>query len=272
MEKRNSLSEVLVVGSAALTRVHLPDGARVETAGGAGLYAALASARAGADTTLLGVRAEPLPAALSGVGAMVPWVGPVGVLPRLEIAHYGGGKAALLGADWGAEGRLVPDLLDDFDFGAMGWAVAMPMADPARQLAFVQAFRARGWRSAAVTYGRAASGQRGVVLDTVTAADYFFCNENEANLLFGGVAGVVARAGQVVVVTLGAGGAWVIEAERRTHIAAPVVAEVDPTGAGDTLCGTLLARLAQGDDLLAAALAGVVAASASVRVVGAFGV
>jgi 2-dehydro-3-deoxygluconokinase len=40
---------------------------------------------------------------------------------------------------------------------------------------------------------------------------------------------------------------------RRVHLPGHAVAAVDATGAGDSFAGALLARLAAGDDLLAAA-------------------
>ena len=53
-----------------------------------------------------------------------------------------------------------------------------------------------------------------------------------------------------VVLTMGGGGALVVDATGAWHVAAPHVdAVVDTTGAGDCLVGTLAARLAAGDDL-----------------------
>jgi ribokinase len=55
-----------------------------------------------------------------------------------------------------------------------------------------------------------------------------------------------------VVVTLGGAGAVLDDAEG-THAIAPfTVRPVDTTGAGDTFCGSLCARLAQGEPLAAA--------------------
>lgn len=48
----------------------------------------------------------------------------------------------------------------------------------------------------------------------------------------------------LLFVTLGKSGAWVLHDSTLTHVPAPVVQEVDPTGAGDTFCGTVLAGLA----------------------------
>jgi ribokinase len=59
----------------------------------------------------------------------------------------------------------------------------------------------------------------------------------------------LAGAGAVVV-TLGERGALVLEGGRETHVAAPEVAVVDTTGAGDAFCGSLAARLARGRQLV----------------------
>ncbi|MBM3695250.1 MAG: ribokinase [Actinobacteria bacterium] len=56
-----------------------------------------------------------------------------------------------------------------------------------------------------------------------------------------------------VVVTLGAEGALVVTGEQATHVPAPRVDAVDPTGAGDAFCAGLADALVGGADLLTAA-------------------
>jgi ribokinase len=73
-------------------------------------------------------------------------------------------------------------------------------------------------------------------------------NEHEVELL-GGVEALLALGVRAVVVTLGAAGALLHTADGATPVAPFEVASVDTTGAGDTLCGWLGARLAAGDDL-----------------------
>ncbi|WP_460979049.1 PfkB family carbohydrate kinase, partial [Pseudactinotalea suaedae] len=75
---------------------------------------------------------------------------------------------------------------------------------------------------------------------------------------------VLGRVGAVVV-TLGSRGCLVVEQERTTQVAALPVAVVDTTGAGDTFCGVLAARLAAGDDLVEAARWGSVAGALAVE-------
>lgn len=97
-------------------------------------------------------------------------------------------------------------------------------------------------------------------------ADILVLNETEAALLAGTAAfdtqdvhavqkaarALQARAGQVVIVTLGDRGAIALHAGAFHAIPARQVHAVDPTGAGDCFAGALAARLAAGDALLAA--------------------
>jgi ribokinase len=100
-------------------------------------------------------------------------------------------------------------------------------------------------------------------------------NRSEAELI-SGVGDPTAAAARLhemsdapVVVTLGAGGALVVDSLPIGTVA-PLQVEVrDTTGAGDTLTGALAASLAEGVELPAAVRWAVAAASLSVRVVGA---
>ncbi len=76
-----------------------------------------------------------------------------------------------------------------------------------------------------------------------------------------------------VVVTMGGDGALVVRraAQTSVHIAAPAVATVDTTGAGDCFCGTLAASLAEGLDLTDGARLAVAAAALSTTAYGARG-
>ena len=67
-----------------------------------------------------------------------------------------------------------------------------------------------------------------------------------------------------VIVTAGAGGATLTQDGRRHHVAAPAVAAIDTTGAGDVLCGVLAAALDRGMPLLEALERAVLAAALKV--------
>jgi ribokinase len=73
-----------------------------------------------------------------------------------------------------------------------------------------------------------------------------------------------------VVITLGAAGAVVALHGETSAIPAPVVTVVDTTGAGDAFTGAFAAELARGSDAVAAARTGVVAGSLATTVPGAY--
>jgi len=108
--------------------------------------------------------------------------------------------------------------------------------------------------------------------------DTLVVNEDEAAALIGsavdgvdgaraGATRILARGPGAVVVTLGADGVVVADADGCTHVPAPRVRVVDTTGAGDVLVGWLAALLADGRPLGRAAAIAVEKASASVAFV-----
>jgi len=117
--------------------------------------------------------------------------------------------------------------------------------------------------------------------DTLALADVLVPNRAELARLTGGevpadltAAARLARrlAGDAdVVVTLGRDGVLVVPRSpgRATHIAAPSVATVDATGAGDCFCGTLAVSLTEGLGLAEAARLSVAAAAISTTALGA---
>jgi len=80
---------------------------------------------------------------------------------------------------------------------------------------------------------------------------------------------LLSRGPGAVVATLGARGAVVVAPEAVAVISALPAAVVDTTGAGDCFVGTLAARLALGDDLVAAARHAAAASSLCVEKLGA---
>lgn len=74
-------------------------------------------------------------------------------------------------------------------------------------------------------------------------------NSNEANMLLGGKPEPSDR---VMVITDGANGAVIYAQGQVLPIDAVAVQEFDPTGAGDTFCGAMLAAVASGAPLLEA--------------------
>ncbi len=74
-----------------------------------------------------------------------------------------------------------------------------------------------------------------------------------------------------IVVTLGAAGALIVDDVGELGVPVPPVDAVDTTGAGDAFCGTLAARIAQGDALRDAVAVAVEVASRSTSARGARG-
>jgi ribokinase len=257
----NTAVDVFVIGTASLDVLHLADGRTVQTVGGAGLYTALAARQAGARAGLFAPKPEPMPESMRPAAGRLTWVGPAiapGDLPRLEIQHHGGGRATLLGASWGAEAQLTPPAMPPSVAEAALVHIAA-LSSAGRQLDFLDELRrqstAAGRRLliSVGTYARLVYHETERVRQLFELADLFFMNENEANGLFGSAARARARPGALLFVTLDAKGALVIEGDRVRHVPGQPVAEVDPTGAGDTFCGATLAGLAQGLSPVAAA-------------------
>ena len=242
------------------------------TPGGAGLYTALGVRAAGGAVRLFAQRPVPMPEILFPYDAALDWTGPeipLDRLPRLDIAHHGGGKAELVGAFWGAQLELAPTDLPD-DLSAIRIAHIAALGPTAKQIEFVQACRTHGVKKiSAGTYGRAVYEDGDVVRALMAQVDYFFMNENEARGLFTDPAAVAAAPGQVVFVTLGERGvAAVTENGERVRTEAERVDECDPTGAGDSFCGGVLAVLAAGGGLDEAAREGVRVAAATIQALG----
>lgn len=264
------MSDLLIIGGASLDVLHFA-GQTAASAGGAGLYTAAAAARAGASTAMFAPRPDPVPEPLAPAIERIHWFGPAVPpedLPHFEIAHYGGGRAELVNARWGAEARLSPaDLPADLSGYSLIHITALGTTQ--RQIDFVTACRARGaQRLSAGTYGRAVYGDTAAVRRLFEAADIFFMNENEANGLFGSAAQAHTAPGKLLFVTLGARGARVIQGDYATDLPGQPAVELDPTGAGDTFCGATLAGLAAGLHPVLAARQAVALAAQMISAVG----
>ena len=260
---------LLVVGGASLDVIHVR-GVPTRTPGGAGLYTALAAARAGVEVTMLAPVPDPMPEALAPAMDIIRWVGPtvpLDGLPRFEIAYDDDGAVTFFREYLGAEPDMTPALLDLVD-DLPGCAYCVPFLDARLQAAFIDALQARGCLTIASTYGKAAREEVDVVRATAARADVFFCNEDEATVLFGSVTDAACAPGRFRFVTRAAAGATVFQSDLRTDVPVRRVDAVDPTGAGDTFCGTTVARLLLGDHPVHAAAQGNSAASEMVTAVG----
>lgn len=253
---------LLVVGGASLDQLSFR-GQTVRSAGGAGLYTALAARRAGAEVTMFAPRPEPMPAELAPAAERLDWRGMAVApeeLPHFEIVHREDGHTDMAQMQWGAEAWLTPSALPAEDLPGE-WVYCVPLTEPARELAFLRHFKARGRRTAGGTYVGAVASHRPAVLQILEEADVFFCNEREAAGLFGGAEVARTRPGRLLFVTRGPRGARVLQGTHATEVPGVEVEELDPTGAGDAFCGTTLALLAQGAHPVEAARHAVAAAA-----------
>jgi len=271
-----SRPHIFIIGTVSLDVLHLANGQIVHTAGGAGMYTALAAHRTGVRTGLFAPRPDPMPESLRPIAERLDWVGPLispDALPRLEIKHYGGGQATLLHASWGAEAQLSPDLMPPEVSGACAIHIAA-LRTAQRQLDFLHILKNQPSDHTAQqlisvgTYARLVYGDTERVGQLFKQADRFFMNENEANGLFGEVSKARTRPNALLFVTLGEAGALVIEGEQVISIPGQPVTELDPTGAGDTFCGATLAGLAQNKSPIVAAQQAAALAAQTVSAVG----
>ena len=266
----NLRTSILVIGGASLDVLHFA-GQTASSAGGAGMYTAAAAHRLGASATMFAPCPSPVPAPLQPVVERIQWIGPVVApeeLPRFEIEHQPGGATRLLNAFWGAEARLSPDDLPD-DLSHYGLIHIAAIKTARRQLDFLRACRQRGaTRVSAGTYGRVVEDEGENVRELFEQADIFFMNESEARGLFGSIQAAQTHPGGLLFVTLGDRGAWVVQGAFGSHVPAPQVDVLDPTGAGDTFCGATLAGLARGDHPVMAARAAVALAAQMITQIG----
>jgi 2-dehydro-3-deoxygluconokinase len=145
-------------------------------------------------------------------------------------------------------------------------AVERARAQGAR-VAYDLNFRPRLW---------SAQAARPVVERTASLADVFLPSVDEVALLAGtrtpeeALQWAHGLGAPTVLLKLGAEGCWVSQrGVRLTKLPPYRVSPIDATGAGDCFAGTLLARLAAGDDVVTAARAANVAAALSTLGVGA---
>ncbi len=263
------MNTLLIIGGASVDVLHFA-GRTEHSIGGAGLYTALAAHRAGASVTMFAPRPDPMPPEFAPVAERIHWIGPLvspDQLPRFEIAHYGHGKAELVSARWGAESQLTPANLPTENFSA-DLIYCGPLADPARQLAYVRHFKSRGQRVAVGTYGHAVKNFPETIRQIFGEADIFFCNTNEAALLFGNIENATTLPGKFLFITRSAEGATIVQGNHHTNVPSVAIQELDPTGAGDTFAGTTMALILQGVHPIRAAQQAAVCAAEMVTAVG----
>ena len=218
---------------------------------------------------MVGPRPDPIPSEVMPAVEVLEWRGPQvepDGLPRFEISYDEEGRRELYIESRGAEAVLSPErLLRELPAGPV---CVIPLTDSRLQLEFVEQLKAQGRWVACGTYPCGARDARESVQAVYRRADAFFCNEEEAESLFGAPDVARTAPGKLLFVTRGSRGVSVVQGSHVTEVAAVPADEVDPTGAGDALCGGVLAALARGVHPVEAARLGVAVAAQVVGDVG----
>lgn len=235
--------------------------------GGKGANTAVAAARLGADTALLGAvgndgHARILLDSLRSAGVSTDLVRtvdrPTGVA---YITVTPDGENSILVSP-GANQALQPEDVDELlpDSGVLVCSLEVPLSTV--EHAVVTA-AAAGVRCVLNLSPVAELAPR-----ALAALDVLLVNEHEAAWLLDGEANhpaqLLALGPQNAVITMGARGALVVTAEGLVEIPAPQVQAVDTTGAGDAFAGALAGALVRGADIVAAVREAVQVAAISV--------
>lgn len=249
------------------------------SAGGKGLNQAVAAARYGADTILLGAvgddaAGESLRRTVRDAGAS-----DAAIAVRDDVPT---GQALICLSATG-ENTIVVNAAANAHFGATDVVAAAPAAPAVFMTQFEATLEAV---EALFRLPSAAAGIR--ILNAAPAliegehllalADILILNETELQR-FARLASVpddrdaiaaaartlIERPGQRAIVTLGGAGCVLVEADRTTTFAAFPATPVDTIGAGDCFCGVLAAALAEGAGIEDAIRTGSAAAALSVE-------
>ncbi len=262
-----SVPRVLVVGSsntdfimglAALPRVGetVTDGQFLQTFGGKGANQAVAAARAGGAVTLVcGVGRDPFGAQMienfrrEGIETGHIHQAPDAPSGSALVMFDRAGDNYLAVAP-GANYALLPGHLRAELFAQADVVVLqMEIPDAVNRRALELAKQ----NKVPVVFNYAPARGAIALSDALTA---LIVNETEAAALCGQAVGSLAeaivaahwlrgRGPQIVIVTLGAGGAFVLSGEGEAHVPAPQVRALDSTAAGDTFCGAFAVAWAQ---------------------------
>jgi hypothetical protein len=264
------MPHLLIIGGASSDILHLRS-KTVPSAGGAGMYTAMAANRCGAQVSLFSPRPDPIPEILQPIAERLHnWLGPIvpqDQLPHFEIS-YREGKTEYIKALFGAESILTPDMLPA-NLSMYDCVHVIPLGSAQKQLTFIQACRERGAkRISAGTYLTSVREVPHLVRTIMQQTDLFFMNQSEAVGLFGSLESARSEAGKILYITLGSNGACVVQGSHAAFVPAVPATELDATGAGDTFCGSTLAHLTQGAHPIMAAQHAVPLASQMIQHVG----
>lgn len=246
--------------------------------GGKGFNQAVASARAGASTAMIGAlgddaygRAFREFLSQEGIDFRGVSASEKGTGVGLPVVEDDGGNSIVVvkRANEDLTPAMVCEALDSLE------DVSVVVAQ--LELAVDNAVAAAKWaRERGVIFVLNPAPMSELPMELIESTDVLTPNEVELAELSRQVLGRVGTAeedasklaekyGLTVVATLGAAGAMVVRPGMSPfHIPAPAVVAVDTVGAGDTFCGYLAAGLAQGANVMSVAPAACAAASLSV--------
>lgn len=277
---------VVVVGHATIDDIRPEGGAPLPgTLGGAAVYATVAAAMSGAHVQLVTRVGDDYPIERLERDARVDVAAVRRTEPRSihNVAWYAAdGSRRFEIEDWAAMERLTPRAEDLADVRLDDAVVLLTPAPLGTQLALVDALAGKRCLVAVDTelhYLRD-PGDADLLRTVLGRADLALPSIEHLQALFGcasrdplDYAGALAELGcTAVAVKQGAAGSTLLDCTGGRHLRLPAVrgvTAVDPTGAGDSYNGGLVAALARGDDLATAARWGTVAAAFMVECVGA---
>jgi ribokinase len=247
--------DVCVVGSANLDLVATADRlpgpgetvlghAFAEHPGGKGLNQAVAAARSGARTAMIGAVGR------DDAGVRLRAVMRTDGIDdaRLQTLHDISTGRALIGVAATGENSIivVPGANGLVSVDTLPRAVAVLAQLEVPVAAVVRAFELAR-EGGATTILNPAPAQE-LTAELLSLCDVVVPNEHEIDLL-GGVDRLFSLGARAIVITQGSRGATLHTPDVIAHVAPFRVEPIDTTGAGDTFCGALAARLALGDEL-----------------------
>ncbi|MBW6465286.1 MAG: carbohydrate kinase family protein [Brevefilum sp.] len=264
------MPHLLVIGGPSIDKLHCNHQTAI-SAGGAGLYTALAAARSGCQVSMFSPKPRQIPDLFEPLERRLEaWLGPRVALedmPHFEIAHDGD-QANYLEFFVGEEARLDPAGLPQ-DLSIYNGVHITAIGDVQLQLEFANACRARNAPMISVGSFLALIEEKPELIRLLLErSDVVFLNEAEAVRVYGGLDRVITEAGKQMFITRGRAGALVVQGDFQTALPAVPAKVLDPTGAGDTFCGAALSHLLQGVHPIMAARKAMALASAEIEHVG----